>query len=198
MATAGCEKEAILFPIFRASSRSCAAANTDRHSGSVSARGSRSGGQCAADKASSPPPLLSPHLFLGHDATHQSYTYTSRHQHSKRICHSQAAPSLSACWASIMLPVRTISMALALPMARMRRCVPPHPVGHRTHHHPSIMHDSQSLSSPDRTRNNTKGDLRLSELGVVGSDDDVTHHGQFAPPAQGISRHRCNRLPCII
>jgi hypothetical protein len=53
-----------------------------------------------------------------------------------------------------------MSMALALPTARGRRCVPPAP---------GMMPEL---------------DLGLAELGVVGGDDEVAHHGQFAAATQ--------------
>ena len=42
------------------------------------------------------------------------------------------------------------------------------------------------------TRNNTQLDFRLAKLGVFGSNNKVTHHGQFATATQCKATDRCN------
>jgi hypothetical protein len=43
------------------------------------------------------------------------------------------------------------------------------------------------LKEGEQTGNHAKSDLRLTELGIVSRDDNVTHHGQLTAPAQSIA-----------
>ena len=75
-------------------------------------------------------------------------------------------PLRSASAASIMRPVNTISIALALPTARVSRCVPPEPgmIAER--------------------------DLGLAEFGAFRGDDGVAHHRHLAAAAEREARDR--------
>lgn len=45
-----------------------------------------------------------------------------------------------------------------------------------------------------RTWDGANEHLGLAELGVISSDDNVTHHGQLAAAAQGVAIHRRDDL----
>jgi hypothetical protein len=51
-----------------------------------------------------------------------------------------------------------------------------------------------SQEQNDETRNDAESDLWLSELGVVGGDDDIAHHGELTAPTQSIARHSSDGL----
>ena len=76
------------------------------------------------------------------------------------------SPARSASAASIMRPVSDSSIALALPTARVSRCVPPAP------------------------GMNAELDLRLAELGGVGGENEIAHHRQLAAAAEREARDR--------
>jgi hypothetical protein len=73
-----------------------------------------------------------------------------------------------------------MSIALAFPMARMSRWVP------------VTSHRARRGSGAPRWRtsaswNDAEFDLRLSELGVLSGDENVTHHGELASATQRVS-----------
>ena len=71
---------------------------------------------------------------------------------------ARRGPARSASAASIIRPVRQSSIALALPIARVIRCEPPH-----------AGHDAEL-------------DFRLAEFGGLGGDDEIAHHRDSQPP----------------
>ena len=111
--------------------------------------------------------------FLGH---HRDRAATCRRSSRRPSSASSTSPSAgtiretrparSASAASIMRPVRHISIALALPT-----------------------NARQPLAAAD-AGHHAELDLRLAELRGVGGQDQVAHHGEFAAAAEGVARHR--------
>ena len=75
----------------------------------------------------------------------------------------ETRPQRSASAASIMRPVRTMSMALDLPTKARQPLRPAH------------------------ARHDAERDFGLAEFRVVGSDDEIAHHGEFAAAAKRVA-----------
>ena len=109
------------------------------------------------------------HRFLGDQRRRAAEARDLRRDLSASSSSSSAGttratrPLRSASAASIMRPVSTMSIALALPTARVRRWVPPAP---------GMM---------------PMVDLRLAELRGLGGDDHVAHHRDLAAAARARS-----------
>ncbi|KAG0762508.1 hypothetical protein G6F22_018622 [Rhizopus arrhizus] len=62
-----------------------------------------------------------------------------------------------------------------------------HAGGQRQVHGLGLAHGARQTLRAAGARDHAQLDLRLAELGGVGGDDDVAHHGQFAAAAQRVA-----------
>ena len=112
-------------------------------------------------------------------------------------------PLSRASLESMKRPVKIRSIALALPTARMRRWVPPHPGITPSRPEDKIIPKGlQSGASKRWTRrlrrlfrgqnNNTELNFGLPEHGLVSADNNIAHHRKLTPAPERVAVHSRN------